>query len=114
MKNMLIGLFTGFISGMFSSGGGLVLVPIFTYFFNMEDKNARATTLFCILPMVITTAFIYSNNSYMEWNLGIKCAIGGIIGGLIGGNVLNKISPKYLKIIYIFFLFYAGIRMIFF
>ena len=28
MKNIIIGIITGFISGMFSSGGGLILVPV--------------------------------------------------------------------------------------
>lgn len=46
MKNIIIGIITGFISGMFSSGGGLILVPVFTYFFKMQDRKSRATALF--------------------------------------------------------------------
>lgn len=80
MKKLITGLIAGLISGLFASGGGLILVPIYTYFFKLDEKNARATSLFCILPMVITTAIIYSRNNYMDINLGIKCAVGGIIG----------------------------------
>ena len=53
MKKLFIGIIIGFISGMFSAGGGLILVPICTYAFKMDEKEARATTLFCILPMVV-------------------------------------------------------------
>lgn len=84
MKKLLIGLMAGIISGLFSSGGGLILVPIYTYIYKLDEKNARATSLFCILPMVITIAIIYSRNNYIDINLGLKCAIGGIVGGIIG------------------------------
>lgn len=109
---MIIGIMAGLISGMFSAGGGLLLVPIFVYILKLSEKQARATSLFCILPMVIITAIIYSKNNFMDWHIGIKCAIGGIIGGIIGGKLLNKIPTKYLKISFIVFLFYAGISII--
>jgi len=111
MKNALIGLIAGVISGMFSAGGGLILVPIFVYVLKLSEKQARATSLFCILPMVVITAIIYSRNNFIDWQIGIKCAIGGIIGGLIGGKLLNKIPTKYLKISFILFLLYAGIKI---
>lgn len=112
MKNALIGISAGVISGMFASGGGLILVPIYTYLLKLSEREARATSLFCILPMVLVTAFLYSQNNYINWGIGIKCAIGGIIGGLIGGKLLNVIPVKYLKIAFTIFLLYAGISML--
>ena len=112
MKKMLIGIVVGIISGLFASGGGLLLVPVYTNILNLDEKEARATTLFCILPMVILTAVLYNESNFIDWSLGIKCAIGGIFGGIIGGKLLNKISNKYLQIIFILFLLYAGISSI--
>lgn len=112
MKTALIGVISGIISGMFASGGGLILVPMYTYVFKLNEKEARATSLFCILPMVILIAVIYSQNNFVEWNIGIKCALGGVIGGIIGGKLLNKIPDKYLQIAFIIFLLYAGISII--
>lgn len=112
MKNALIGIIAGLISGLFSAGGGLILVPIFVYVLKISEKQARGTSLFCILPMVICTAIMYSRNNFIDWQIGIKCAIGGIIGGIIGGKLLNKIPTKYLKISFIIFLFYAGISIL--
>ncbi len=97
---------------IFSAGGGLILVPAFIYFLNMDEKKARATSLFCILPMVLITAFFYGRNNFIHWDIGIKCAIGGIVGGIIGAKLLTKIPNKYLKIIFAGFLIYAGINMI--
>ena len=110
MKIAFIGIIAGIISGMFSSGGGLILVPVFTYLLKLNEKEARATTLFCMIFMVIVTAIIYFKNHFIDWKLGITCAIGGIVGGFIGGKILNKISDKYLQIFFILFLIYAGIN----
>lgn len=112
MKIALIGIIVGLISGLFSAGGGLILVPIFVYLLKLSERKARATSLFCILPMVIVTAIVYSRNNFIDWQVGIKCAIGGVIGGFIGGKLLNRIPAKYLQILFIVFLFYAGISII--
>ena len=94
-------------------GGGLLLIPIYTHLFNASEKEARATTIFSILPMVITTAIIYSKSNYIDWSTGFLCAVGGIIGSYIGSFLLNFLSPRYLKIIYIIILSYAGLKLIF-
>ena len=94
-------------------GGGLLLIPAYIHFFSSSEKEARATAVFCILPMVITTAIFYGKNNFIDIRIGTVCAIGGIIGSFIGSNLLNKLNVKYLKIIFIIFLLYSGIRIVF-
>lgn len=113
-KKIIIGLLAGVISGLFTAGGGLILIPLLVHFFNLSEKQSRATTIFCILPMVIITAFFYQSHNYIDWKTGILCAIGGIIGGFLGSNLLNKIKSKYLKIIFAVFLLYSGFKIAFF
>ena len=112
IKKIIIGIIAGFFSGLFASGGGLILLPACIYFLDLDEKEARATTIFAILPMVLTSTIFYYKNNYINWNIGIKTAIGGIIGGFIGSKLLNKINNKYLKIIFIVFLFYAAINLL--
>lgn len=112
MKKFLIGIFAGFICGMFSAGGGLILVPAFTHILNIEDKKARATSVFAILPMVITSSIIYLKNDLIDWKVAIYCGIGGIIGGAIGAILLKKLPVKVLKITFIVFLVYTAIKFI--
>ena len=111
-KKLIIGLIAGIISGFFSAGGGLILVPSFVYFLNLDEKKARATSLFCMLPMVLVTAFFYGKNNFIHGDIEIKCPFGGVVGGIIGAKLLTKIPNKYLKIIFALFLVYAGISMI--
>ncbi len=113
-KKILIGLTVGVISGMFASGGGLLLIPAYIHFFDVSEKEARATAIFCILPMVLVTAFFYGIGNYIKWRTGILCAIGGIVGSYIGSKLLSKLKGKYLKLIFIIFLVYSGVKIAFF
>ena len=112
-KKIIVGLLAGIISGLFSAGGGMIVVPALIHIFKIEDAKARATSVFAILPMVIVSGIFYYKNDYINWNLGLKCAIGGAIGGLIGANLLKKTSTKVLQIAFVIFLIYTSIRMIF-
>lgn len=113
IKKALIGIIAGIISGLFASGGGLILVPAFIYMLKMEDKKARGTAVLCILPIVITSGFFYHKGNYINFKIGIYCAIGGIIGGIIGAKLLKKIPTKYVKILFTIFLFYVSFKMLF-
>lgn len=113
LYKILIGFFAGIVSGLFASGGGMILVPAFIYLLKMEDVESRATSVICILPMVVTSGIFYYTSNYIDWKIGMFCAIGGIIGGVVGAKLLNKLPIKYLKIAFTFFLIYASYRMIF-
>lgn len=111
-KKILVGLFAGIVSGLFSAGGGMVVVPALIHLFNLEDNKARATSVFVILPMVITSGIFYYNNNYIDWKIGILCAIGGSTGGYIGAKLLKKLPTKILKTAFTCFLIYVSIKMI--
>ena len=110
LKKVILGISAGIISGLFGAGGGLILIPAFTHIFKLSEQEARGTTIFCILPMVLTTGFFYFTNSYIDWSTAIKCAIGGIIGAYIGSKLLKLVPDKILRITYIIFLVYVSLR----
>lgn len=112
LKKISIGVISGVISGLFAAGGGMIVVPALIHIFKLEDAKARATSVFAILPMVVVSGLFYYKNDYIDWNLGIKCAIGGIIGGIIGAKLLKKMSSKTLRILFVIFLAYTSIKMI--
>lgn len=112
IKKALIGIIAGFISGLFAAGGGMIVVPAFVHIFKLKEAEARATTIFVILPMVIASGLFYYNNNYINWEIGIKCAVGGVVGGVIGAKLLKRLSDKVLKILFILFLSYVSIKMV--
>lgn len=113
LKLSIVGIFAGIISGLFSTGGGMILVPAFIYLLGLDNTKARGTSVFCILPMVITSSFFYYKENYIDWKVSILCAIGGTIGGYIGAKLLKKLPEKILKIAFTIFLIYASYKMIF-
>ncbi len=112
IKKILIGIMAGIVSGLFSTGGGMILVPAFIYLLNLDDVKARGTSVFCILPMVVTSSFFYYKGNFINWKIAILCAIGGAIGGYIGAKLLKKLPKSVLKISFTIFLIYASYKMI--
>lgn len=112
VKKVIIGIIAGIVSGLFSTGGGMILVPAFIYLLKLEDSKARGTSVFCILPMVLTSSFFYYKGNYIDWKIAFLCAIGGSIGGYIGAKLLKKLSKKILKIAFTIFLIYISFKML--
>ncbi len=112
IKKIIIGLIAGLISGFFATGGGMIVVPAFVYLLGMSEQKARATSVFVILPMVITSGIFYYKNDFIDWKIGGLCAVGGMIGGYLGARYLKKIPELYLKGAFAAFLVYVSIKMI--
>lgn len=111
LKQIIIGISAGFISGFFATGGGLILVPGFVYLLKINPQEARGTSIFCILPMVIISSFFYYRSNFIDWNISLLCAIGGTIGGYVGAKLLKKIPDIILKIAFTIFLIYVSFKM---
>ena len=71
----IVGIISGIISGMFSAGGGMIVVPSLMYIFKLDQKKSRATSVFIILPMVLTAGIIYYSKNYLDWKIGLLCAV---------------------------------------
>lgn len=113
IKKIIIGTLAGVICGLFGTGGGMILVPAFVYMLKIEPKRARATSICCMLVMVITSSIFYYKSNYINWQTGLLCAIGGIVGGFFGAKILKKVPDYILKILFICFLIYVSYSMIF-
>ena len=90
----------------------MILVAAFIYLLELDNTKARGTSVFCILPMVVTSSFFYYKENYIDWKVAIFCAIGGTIGGYIGAKLLRKIPEKYLKIAFTILLIYVSFKML--
>ena len=48
LKSIAIGISAGFVTGLFSTGGGMLVLPAIIYLLKIDEKKARATTIFII------------------------------------------------------------------
>lgn len=113
IKNTVIGLFTGFINGVFGSGGGTLLVPILNNILKVEEHKSHATALAIIIFLSTTSSIVYISKGTYDIKLTIQAAIGSIIGGIIGAKLLCKVTGKFLRISFGIVMIIAALRMVF-
>ena len=110
-KTIFIGLITGLANGLFGSGGGTVVVPCMEKYLDIDAHKSHATAIALILPLSALSAIIYLFKADIPWIETIAVSVGGIIGGFIGAKLLNKISGRWLHIIFGAAMLMAAVRM---
>ena len=111
-KHMIIGVLSGFLNGLFGSGGGSLFVPAAEKFINLEEKKAHATAIALILPLTILSAFIYIPKTEVPWKMVIFLIAGGLLGGYTGAILLNRLSGKVIHIVFGIFMLIAAYSVI--
>ena len=82
----LIGIFSGFLSGMFGVGGGAIVVPALVLTTDMSHHAALGTSLCAmVLPAMIGT-YTHATRGNVNWRFGPLLALGSATGAFIGGR----------------------------
>ena len=113
IKNSIIGIFTGFVNGIFGSGGGTLLVPILNNIVKVEEHKSHATALAIIIFLTSASSVIYVSRGTYDISLTLKVAIGSVIGGILGAKLLCKVTGKFLRISFGTIMIIAALRMVF-
>lgn len=113
IKNTIIGILTGFINGIFGSGGGTLLVPILNNIIKIEEHKSHATALSVIVFLSSASSVIYISKGTYDIGLTLQVACGSIIGGIIGAKLLSKLTGKFLRISFGIIMIIAALRMVF-
>ena len=109
----VIGIFSGFLSGFFGAGGGLLLLPALIRILKMDEIKARGTTLASILVAVLTSSMIYTRTQTVDFKVICPIALGGVMGAIIGAKLVNKLPKTLLSFLFDLFLLYTSWKMIF-
>lgn len=112
LQIVLFGALIGVINGFFGGGGGMVVVPLLTKLFNMEQKKAQATALFVILPISLVSTIVYMSFNSIDFATGWPVILGIVAGGVVGAKLLDKLQNKVIKGIFVFFMFLGGVGML--
>lgn len=112
-KEIIIGLFSGILNGLFGAGGGSIVVPCLEKFLKIEPKKSHATAVLIILLMSVVSSVIYFFRGEFDFKIWVPVTLGGILGGFCGGKLLNRISVKWLKIIFGTVISITALKMIF-
>ena len=97
MPFTLIGLGSGFVTGIYGVGGGAIVVPALTVFTNMTHHEALGTSLLAMaLPAVVGTLTHYQKGN-VALRVAIPLSVGAFAGAFAGGKLGLNISEDKLR-----------------
>ncbi|MDF2939432.1 MAG: rane protein [Gammaproteobacteria bacterium] len=106
---VLLGGFSGFLSGLLGIGGGLVIVPSLIFIFRHFTEIATtqqmhlvlATSLACSTVNLIFSAREHHKHGAIRWEVFLAMLPGGVIGGaVLGPSLMLYLKSEYLEIIF--------------
>lgn len=117
----VFGIIAGSLAAMTGIGGGVLFVPILTYFYAVNLKRSIGTSSAAIFLTMLSSTISYSlmqpgNNSgfqlgYINLFAGIPTAFGAVIGAVAGAHIVLKTPVLLVKRIFSLFLILIILRM---
>ena len=96
----LLGIASGAMSGIFTIGGGLVVVPALVSLFRMEQTRAQGTALALVVPSSAIALFAYAQGQHVAWDVGVPMAIGGIATVSAGVALAYRFPAARLRLLF--------------
>lgn len=96
MKEIIIGLVSGIVSGT-GMGGGTILIFLLTFIGGIEQHIAQATNLIFFIPTSIVAIIVNIKNRNIDLKLAIIVSTFGILGSIIGANLSVHTDVQTLR-----------------
>jgi uncharacterized membrane protein YfcA len=103
----------GIAAGMLGIGAGAFKVSIQELILRMPSKVSTATSNFIIGMTALAGASVYFASGLLYIDLAAPMAIGTMIGSLAGGRILNKLSNKIVRMMFLVIVAILTIQMIY-
>lgn len=95
----LSGIAAGVLGGM-GMGGGTILIPLLTIFFNVGQKEAQAINLVAFIPMAIVSLAIHIKNKRVKKEGLLWIIIPAVLTSVGGGFAAQAVNGEVLKRIF--------------
>ena len=93
---VLAGFLSGVLGGM-GMGGGTILIPLLSIFYQVGQHTAQAANLISFIPMAVVALIIHLKNKLIIFKDILKIVIPGLISCVIGCFVARAINGELLK-----------------
>jgi len=104
------GILTGFISGFFGVGGGMILIPMLLVS-GFVMKEAIAISIMQMVFSSIYGSFLNTRKAKNILKDGLIIGIGGFVGGLQSGFIVSNVSNLTLQYLFIAILIFSIIKI---
>ena len=93
----------GFVAGLLGSviglGGGIIIVPVLT-FFGFPPTLAASNSLFAAFSNAVASTISYSRQKRIEYSIGLKLGLLAIPGTVLGALISSDVTPGIFKILF--------------
>lgn len=114
-----VGACVGILAGLLGVGGGLVIVPILVYLFNSQGVPpemimhlALGTSLASIIFTSISSFMAHHKRGAVHWDIVRRIVVGIFVGTFLGSCFASAMSTNFLKIFFVFFLYFITFQLL--
>ena len=109
---VMIGLLSGFASGLFGVGGGLIFVPLMVLLLNFNIHMAIGTSLVAIIPTALVGAWRHFASNQIDFRSAFILAVFAMIGAWVGAGLSLRLDVVILRKIFAVFLLVAAFQLL--
>lgn len=99
---VLLGLITGFLTGLMGIGGGVVLLPALIYLVGLSVQHAAGTSLMLVWISSLLAVVKHIDNGNIDWMLWGVLVVGGLLGTFLGTKIGLRIKGPKLRLYFIY------------
>ncbi len=114
----LLGVFAGFVAGLFGVGGGLTIVPLLFILFTAQSfpvehsmHLALGTSMATIVLTSVASMRAHHGHGAVRWDIVKSFAPGLVIGTLAGSFFATWIPTRPLAMVFTAIVYYASMQM---
>lgn len=115
---VIVGSLAGFLAGLMGIGGGIILIPLFLWAFNVAGfapdiivHAAFGTSLAIIIPTAISSSLGHRKRGNVEWHQVIRMSCGGVFGVMAGSSLAAGLPGDVLKGLFGLMQIGSGLKM---
>ena len=94
-----LGFAAGVLGSMIGLGGGIVVVPVLT-FFGYSPTITASSSLLAAFSNATASTISYSKQKRVEFSLGLKLGLLTIPGTIFGAFISSDVTPQIFKILF--------------
>ncbi len=106
----LVSVLAGFVGAMSGMGGGVILIPVLT-FFGMDIKNAIAVSIVSVIATSSGSASAYVRDRITNLKVGMFLEMFTIVGALAGAAITLVSGRRFLFILFGIVLLFSWIAL---
>jgi len=105
--HFLLGGLLGYLSGTMGTGGGLIVLPLFTLVFGMDQQAAQGTSLAVMTPNLIIGFWRYRQRNPITLRMAAYVGVGAMVASYVAARIATEMSGQLLRVMVA--LFMAGL-----